>query len=169
MTARFCLLLAVFALAACDRRRAPEPVAVEEAGIEVRFSVHQGRADTKLRLAVTDLEKSRGLMGTAALPKDEGMAFFYETDQQARFWMKDTPLDLDIAFVSVEGVVLEVKTMKAGDTETTVSASDKVRFTIEMAAGWYAAAGVKPGDKVDLVALRSALKARGFQAARYLP
>lgn len=169
MTARLCLLLAAFALTACDRHPAPPAASVEEASIEVRFAVRQGRADTKLRLAVTDLEKSRGLMGTAALPKDEGMAFFYEVDQQARFWMKDTPLDLDIAFVSVEGVVLEVKTMKAGDTETTVSASDKVRFTVEMAAGWYAAAGVKPGDQVDLVALRAALKARGFQAARYLP
>jgi len=169
MTARLCLLLAAFVLTACDRQPTAAPAAAEEAGVEVRFPVRQGKADTRLRLAVTDLEKSRGLMGTARLPKDEGMAFLYEADQQARFWMKDTPLDLDIAFVSAAGVVLEVKTMKAGDTETTVSASDKVRFTIEMASGGYAAAGVKPGDQVDLAALRSALKARGFQAQRYIP
>ncbi len=166
---RLCLLLVLLALGGCDRPAPAVATATEEAGIEVRFPVRQGQTATRLRLAVTDLEKSRGLMGTAQLPKDEGMAFFYETDQQARFWMKDTPLDLDIAFVSVEGVVLEVKTMKAGDTETTVSASDKVRFTVEMAAGWYAAAGVKAGDKVDLVGLRAALRARGFQAQRYLP
>lgn len=169
MSARLCLFLAALGLVACDRQPAPVAPAAEEAGIEVRFAVRQGKVPTRLRLAVTDLEKSRGLMGTAALPKDEGMAFFYETDQQARFWMKDTPLDLDIAFVSADGVLLEVKTMKAGDTETTVSASDKVRFTVEMAAGWYAAAGVKPGDRVDLAALRAGLTARGFQAKRYVP
>jgi hypothetical protein len=37
-----------------------------------------------------------------------------------------------------------------------------------MASGWYARAGVKVGDKVDLAALRAALTARGFQAQRYL-
>ena len=58
--------------------------------------------------------------------------------------------------------------MRSGDTETTTSSSDKVRFTVEMASGWYARAGVKVGDKVDLAALRAALAARGFQAQRYV-
>ena len=164
-------MLASLGFVACDgqARRPVSAVVTEEADIEVRFPLRLGAVATRQRLAVTELEKARGLMGTARLPEDEGMVFLYQEDLRMRFWMKDTPLDLDIAFVSFEGVVLEVKTMKAGDTETTVSASDKVRFTVEMAAGWYAAAGVKPGDKVDLVALRAALKARGFQAARYLP
>ena len=166
---RLSLILAVFALAACDRQPAPAPVATrEDASIETFFPVLQGSVATRLRLAVTDLEKSRGLMGTAKLPENEGMAFMYEADTQMRFWMKDTPLDLDIAFVSAEGVILEVKTMRAGDTETTTSSSDKVRFTVEMAAGWYARVGVKVGDKVDLAALRAALAARGFQAERYV-
>jgi uncharacterized membrane protein (UPF0127 family) len=108
-------------------------------------------------------------MGTAQLPENEGMAFLYESDTQMRFWMKDTPLDLDIAFVSAEGVILEVKTMRAGDTATTTSTSDKVRFTVEMASGWYARSGVKVGDKVDLAAMRAGLTARGFEAQRYLP
>jgi hypothetical protein len=38
-----------------------------------------------------------------------------------------------------------------------------------MASGWYARAGVKVGDQVDIVALRAALTARGFQAKRYVP
>lgn len=167
---RLSLMLGVFALTACDRQPAPAAVATsEEASVEVRFPVRQGQVGTRLRLAVTDLEKSRGLMGTAKLPEGEGMAFMYESDTQMRFWMKDTPLDLDIAFVSAEGVILEVKTMRAGDTTTTTSSSDKVRFTVEMAAGWYARAGVKVGDKVDLVAVHAALTARGFQAKRYVP
>jgi uncharacterized membrane protein (UPF0127 family) len=59
--------------------------------------------------------------------------------------------------------------MRAGDTATTTSSSDKIRFTVEMASGWYAHAGVKVGDQVDIVALRAALTARGFQAKRYVP
>lgn len=167
---RLSLLLGVFALAACDRQPSPALVAKsDEASIEVFFPVRQGQVSTRLRFAVTDLEKARGLMGTPKLPENEGMAFMYESDTQMRFWMKDTPLNLDIAFVSAEGVILEVKTMRAGDTATTISSSDKVRFTVEMAAGWYARAGVKQGDEVEIIALRAALTARGFQAKRYIP
>ena len=167
---RLSLLGLCLLLVACDRPSASAPVASrEEAGVEVLFPVGQGKVMTRLRCAVTDLEKSRGLMGTPKLPANEGMAFFYESDTQVRFWMKDTPLDLDIAFVSADGFILEIKTMRSGDTETTISSSDKVRFTVEMAAGWYAQSGVKVGEKVELSAVRQALTARGFQAKRYVP
>ena len=123
----------------------------------------------QLKLAVTDLEKARGLMGVTKLTDEEGMAFLYDAESQARFWMKDTPLDLDIAFVSREGTVLEVRTMTAGDTDTTVSVSDKVRFAVEMRAGWFGHFGVKPGDSINVEDLRKALVARGFDPKRFLP
>jgi uncharacterized membrane protein (UPF0127 family) len=167
---RLFLVLACLGLVACDNQT-PRPAGpvTEEAGIEVRFPLRLGAVATRQRLAATELEKARGLMGTPSLPEDEGMVFLYQEDQQMRFWMKDTPLDLDIAFVAADGTILEVRTMQAGDTNTTVSASERVRFSVEMAAGWFARRGVKPGDKVDLAALRAGLTARGFVASRYVP
>jgi uncharacterized membrane protein (UPF0127 family) len=123
----------------------------------------------QLRIAATDLEKARGLMGVTKLSDEEGMAFMYDAESQMRFWMKDTPLDLDIAFVARDGTVLEVRTMTAGDTETTASATDQVRFAIEMRAGWFGHFGVKPGDKVNVDDMRKALKARGFDPQRFIP
>ncbi len=167
-------VLSIFAamalLAACDSGRpAARAAAVAEAGIESLFPVRLGAQAARLRLAVTDLEKARGLMGTARLPEAEGMAFLYERAQRVSFWMKDTPLDLDIAFISAEGVILEVRTMRALDLSTVESASDRVRLAIEMSAGWFERTGVKAGDRVDLDAMRKGLSARGFDAARYLP
>lgn len=167
---RLSLLLGAFALAACDRQSTPAPVAQsDEAGIEVRFPVRQGSVDTRLRFAVTDLEKARGLMGTAQLPDTEGMAFLYERAQRASFWMKDTPLDLDIAFVSAEGVILEVRTMRALDLTAVESKSNDVRLAVEMPAGWFERQRVTAGARVDLEAVRRGLSARGFDSTRYLP
>jgi uncharacterized membrane protein (UPF0127 family) len=156
------------ALVACDSQKAPT-ASSSELGIETRFPVRMGMVLGQLRIAATDLEKARGLMGVTRLSDEEGMAFMYDAETQMRFWMKDTPLDLDIAFVARDGTVLEVKTMTAGDTETTVSSSDQVRFTVEMRAGWFGHFGVKPGDKINVEDLRSALKSRGFDGSRYLP
>ena len=170
MTRLLSALLALLALVACDNRPTrPAAVVAEEAGIEVRFPVRLGAVATRQRLAVTELEKARGLMATASLPEDEGMAFLYQDDTRMSFWMKGTLIDLDIAFVAADGTILEVRTMQAGDTNTTSSSSERVRFSVEMAAGWFARRGVKPGDKVDLAGLRAALTARGFVAAHYLP
>lgn len=155
-------------LVACDGgQKGATPVA--EFGIETRFPVRMGQVLAQLRIAATDLEKARGLMGVTRLEEAEGMVFMYDAESQMRFWMKDTPLDLDIAFVARDGTVLEVRTMTAGDTETTSSQSDQVRFAVEMRAGWFGHFGVKPGDHVNIDDLRTALKARGFDAKRFIP
>jgi uncharacterized membrane protein (UPF0127 family) len=95
------------------------------------------------------------------------MVFLYEADQVMRFWMKDTPLDLDIAFVQADGVIAEIRTMKAEDTTEVASQSSHIRFCIEMPAGWYASSQVKAGDRVNLDQLKQASAARGFSPHRY--
>ena len=167
---RSVLLLTFGLLLGCDSRgRSTSSGPTTEVGIEVAQPVRLGGAVVRLRIAATDLEKAKGLMGTAALTDAEGMAFFYEEDLRMSFWMKDTPIDLDIAFIDKAGRILEVRTMKAQDTQTTDAVSDRCRVAVEMAAGWFARAGVKPGDQVSVEDLRAALRARGFEPGRYLP
>jgi uncharacterized membrane protein (UPF0127 family) len=165
---RSLFLALALALVACDSQKSVSAPSVE-LGIETRFPVRMGQVLSQLRVAATDLEKARGLMGVTKLSDEEGMVFMYDAESQMRFWMKDTPLDLDIAFVARDGTVLEVRTMTAGDTDTTASGSDQVRFAVEMRAGWFGHFGVKPGDKISVEDLRTALKARGFDAKRFLP
>ena len=166
---RILSILLVLAISGCDREAPPVNVAsATEAGLEVRFPVQVGSCATKLRVAATELEKSQGLMGVAQLSDGEGMAFMYVAPQRMNFWMKDTLLNLDIAFVRGDGTIDEIRTMEAGDTRDTYSRSDQVSFTIEMSAGWFARSGVKSGDKVNLSDLKKALSARGFISDRYL-
>jgi uncharacterized membrane protein (UPF0127 family) len=165
---RTILFAGLLALTACDSRQTPA-AATRELGLETRFPVRMGDVLARLRVAASDLEKARGLMGVARLDEAEGMAFMYDAETRMGFWMKDTLLDLDIAFVDRDGVILEVRTMTAGDTDTTSSLSDQARFAVEMRAGWFRDFGVKPGDKVAVEDLRAALAARGFDARRFLP
>jgi uncharacterized membrane protein (UPF0127 family) len=165
---RMLFLVVALAFVACDSQR-PAPPPAAELAFDTRFPVRMGQVLGRLRIAATDLEKARGLMGVTQLNDAEGMAFMYDAETRMSFWMKDTPLDLDIAFVGRDGTVLEVKTMIARETETTASSSDQVRFAIEMRAGWFRDFGVKPGDTVNVEDLRAALKARGFDPKRFVP
>ena len=165
---RIALIALTLAFSSCDQPAGPGAnKVIQEAGIDTVFNIQQGSKVTHLKLAGTDLEKSRGLMGVEKLPADTGMVFMYEADQVMRFWMKDTPLDLDIAFVQADGVIAEIRTMKAEDLTEVASQSSHIRFCIEMPAGWYATSQVKAGDSINLNALKQALTARGFNVQRY--
>ncbi len=165
---RIALIALTLAFSSCDQptQRSVNKT-TQEAGIDTLFNIQQGAKITHLKLAGTDLEKSRGLMGVEKLPADTGMIFMYESDQVMRFWMKDTPLDLDIAFVQADGVIAEIRTMKAEDLTEVASQSPHIRFSIEMPAGWYASSQIKAGDSVNLTQLKEALTARGFNVQRY--
>jgi len=76
-------------------------------------------------------------------------------------------LDLDIAFVQADGVIAEIRMMKAEDLTEVASQSSRIRFCIEMPAGWYATSQVKAGDTINLAQLKEALAARGFNVQRY--
>ena len=91
---RIALIALALAFSSCDQPARPSAnKVIQEAGIDTLFTIQQGGKVTHLKLAGTDIEKSRGLMGVEKLPADTGMIFMYEADQVMRFWMKDTPLD----------------------------------------------------------------------------
>jgi uncharacterized membrane protein (UPF0127 family) len=153
---RLLFLALALGFVACDSPR-PEVAPARELGLETRFPLRMGVVLAQVRVAISDLEKARGL------------AFLYDEDGEMSFWMKDTLIDLDIAFVARDGTVLEVRTMTAGDTETTRSVTKQARFAVEMRAGWFRDFGVKPGDRVNLDDLRSAVRARGYDVKKFLP
>jgi uncharacterized protein len=66
-------------------------------------------------------EHERGLMGRTVLKENEGMIFFFDPPQSVSFWMKNTPIDLDIAFIDAKGVVFHTDSMKAQTLNTHAS------------------------------------------------
>lgn len=156
--------LILLLLAGCGK----ESPVVAAADGEPFAKAYELRLDGKMllaRVAVTEMEKSQGLMGVSP-SSDEGMLFVYGSNIRARFWMKDTPADLDIGFFDREGRLLKVMTMRAYDTDVTDSGSDRVRFALEMRAGWFSEVGMAEGAKLDLYSVVNALRARGFNPTK---
>ena len=65
-------------------------------------------------VAVADTEELRaqGLMGVTDLDDLDGMLFVFEEDASGGFWMKNTLIPLDIAFFTVEGVLVDLLRME---------------------------------------------------------
>lgn len=121
----------------------------------------------RVQLVINRKEMARGLMERTELQPDEGMLFVYPRPRQASFWMKNTPLPLDIGFFNPAGVLLEVYRLFPYDETSVPSRSDQVQFALEMNQGWFSRNEVRPGAALDLKSLRQALEARGADPAEY--
>lgn len=65
-----------------------------------------------VEVARSDRDRMRGLMYRDFLEKGTGMLFVFEGDQMHPFWMKNTLIPLDIAWISSEGKVVDVQQME---------------------------------------------------------
>jgi uncharacterized protein len=98
-------------------------------------------------VARTADERQHGLMGRLDLDPDRGMLFVFPDVAPRRFWMKDTPLSLAIAFIADDGKIVDISEMQAYDTTETRSRAP-ARYALEMRSGWFGAHGIRPGDRV---------------------
>ena len=158
---RLLVACVVVALAGCGESRVGVP-APDGQPFAQAFDIKLDGKLLRARVAITEMEKSQGLMGISPTA-DEGMLFIYPSEIRARFWMKDTPADLDIAFFDREGRLLKIACMRAYDTDVTDSGSDNVKFALEMRSGWFHEASIRTDAKLDLYTVVNAVRERGFK------
>ena len=103
-----------------------------------------------LEVAADEPARERGLSGRAQVSPGTGMVFLFPTDTTAPFWMKDTLVPLQIAFVAADGRVVSLFEMAPcrADPCTVYTPSATYRYAVELPSGAFTAAGLKQGDRV---------------------
>ena len=126
------------------------------------FPVSLGDRTIHVELAVTQEETSRGLMFRESLEEDSGMLFVFRNPRRMSFYMRNTPLPLDIGYFSAAGILREVYALHPFDENIVPSQSARIQFALEMEQGWFSANGIRRGAQLDLEDVVGALRARGF-------
>jgi uncharacterized protein len=124
-----------------------QPVLAAERIVQTHIHTHGNQIDLSLELAVTQAERSHGLMDRKTLAPHDGMAFFFPTIAPQKFWMKNTLIPLDILFVDEAGSIVYIVIAKPL-SEIPVGPDSPVATVIELAGGRTAKSGITVGDKV---------------------
>ncbi len=98
-------------------------------------------------LAQTEEQREIGLMFRETMAANHGMLFVFERAGQQCFWMKNTLLPLDVAFIADNGTIVNTDRMKPRTLDAHCS-SKPVRFVLEMNDGWFAKRGITAGSKL---------------------
>ena len=110
-------------------------------------TLRAGKKSIRVEVASTEAEHERGLMYRKSLPADSGMLFDFKGPAKTCMWMKDTYIPLSVAFIDVNGKVVNIEEMKARTT-TSHCSKDWIRYALEMNAKWFSRNGVKPGSRI---------------------
>jgi len=107
-------------------------------------------------IARTPRQRELGLMQVTAeemktLPDgvERGMLFVFPAEQRLQFWMKDTIIPLDIAFLRSDGHIVKTHTMAPLETRLYPSMMPAL-MALEVNAGLFHKLGIVEGDKVEI-------------------
>ncbi len=106
------------------------------------------RLPFRVELADTPEAQARGLMFRTSLGDNEGMLFPSEVPAPRSFWMKNTPLSLDIIFVGADGRISNIAANTVPYSLDSVPSAGFAIAVLELRAGRAAELGIVPGDKV---------------------
>lgn len=125
------------------------PAPVEDGTFAVVVSQGGVSATVRVEVAATLDERQRGLMFRQELAEDAGMLFLFAREVRTGFWMRNTYVPLDIAYIGADGRVIEIKQGKPLD-ETPLTPGKKYLYVLEVNAGWFERHGMGPGAAVAL-------------------
>ncbi|MEM7666075.1 MAG: DUF192 domain-containing protein [Pseudomonadota bacterium] len=141
------------ALAQAPEAESPTEAAVHPvSGLEI-IDVAVVRGDERIlfktELADTPEAQAKGLMFRTELADDEGMLFPSPTPQARSFWMKNTPLSLDIIFIGVDGRISNIAANTVPYSTESVMSQGLASAVFEIRAGLSEELGIVAGDRVE--------------------
>lgn len=98
-------------------------------------------------VAQTRQEHTKGLQGVKHLPDTKGMLFVFEPTRKVCFWMKGTPIDLDVGFFDENDQLVRYEGMQANMLDLHCSPVP-VRYALEVPSGWYQRYGISITTKL---------------------
>lgn len=141
-----CVAGAAFAAAGLCLAAAPFAGAAEDRVVLLVDGEHEHVFTAEI--ADDPFERARGLMFRREMASNHGMLFDFAAEREVGFWMKNTPLSLDMIFVEADGDIVRIAEDTVPLSEETVPSGAPVRFVFEVLAGTADRIGLEPGDRL---------------------
>jgi uncharacterized membrane protein (UPF0127 family) len=101
-----------------------------------------------VELALTTQEQMTGLMNREKMPKNAGMLFFFGTEAERAFWMKNTLIPLDLIFIKSNGDILHIHKNAIPNDLTSMPSLGPAAGVLEINGGLSEKLNIQAGDKI---------------------
>lgn len=139
------LLAASFTGASRAQFGQPQQIPVDPAPL--RIATAAGDRIFSIEIADTDRKREIGLMYRRFMEDDRGMLFIFPVTRRLGFWMKNTPMALDLVFAGEDGRIVAIRPGEPF-SEAPISPPEPARFVLEVKAGIAKRNGLAVGDRL---------------------
>jgi uncharacterized membrane protein (UPF0127 family) len=119
------------------------------------LKIYQGDKTLEIPIEIADEDELYyfGLMYRKDIPWNYGMLFIFPKDVDYGFWMKNTYISLDIAFIDSNKVIFNIQKMYPCDNNICkIYYSPKpYRYALEVKMGFFEKFGFKEGAKIEYI------------------
>lgn len=115
---------------------------------KVTIETANGAISFQVEIAATPEKREVGLMYRRELPPNYGMLFIFPGERVNSFWMKNTPIPLDMIFISRERKIVGIVHETAPFSLDGRSVSVPSQYVLEINGGLSRRYGFKAGDVV---------------------
>lgn len=109
-----------------------------------------GTDTVRAELARTAQEREQGLMYREALASGRGMLFIFPDSQIRSFWMQNTLIPLDIAYLDENLAIVDIQAMEP-QTEAPHPSARPAMFALEVPQGWFREKGIEVGAQARVI------------------
>ena len=102
-----------------------------------------------VELAISQIEKTKGLMYRKDLSNSDGMLFIWKKEGKRCMWMKNTYISLDLGFFREDMTLIEVKGLSPRSLDS-VCSSEPAKYALELSKGWFSSHNIKNNSKLVL-------------------
>ena len=102
-----------------------------------------------IEVAESEQERSVGLMYRKPLDDTKGMLFIFPQQDNLSFWMRNTPVSLDMIFADSTGQIVTIHPRTKPFAQTSYPSSSTAKYVVEVDSGFTERHNVHVGDKID--------------------
>src|SRR5512134_3636635 len=106
-----------------------------------------------VEVADTPAKRELGLQYRRDLAPDRGMIFLFPTESEHAFWMKNTPIPLDMIFINRDRKIVGIVEQAVPLSTDSRSVPGASQFVLEINGGLSKRHGIKVGDSVQFQGL----------------
>lgn len=106
------------------------------------------KPDLYCHICDNDNKRTLGLQGVYHLPWNHGAWFMFNEPTTSGFWMKNTPIPLELLFLNNHYGVISIHNLKPHDAHI-VSCDIPYKYALEVNPGWCESYGIKAGNNLQ--------------------